>query len=119
LDTKPQEQPPTARNLDEEEQEMIVGDEAMSPSREVPAIATREEGTDTDKRLSHRPSIKEVDDEDSQEYQAKENKEKRAEASKEWLERQQAIDDEERQYCHKQAKERARQMWKVWKGPSQ
>ena len=101
------------------EQETIAGDEMTSPLSEVPAIETTEDETHANGSMSHRSSVGEVEDEDSHEYKAKEDENKTSEASKEQLERQLNVKEEEHQYHKKQAKERARQMWKVWKGPAQ
>jgi hypothetical protein len=117
LDMEPQMQ--VAENPEESKHEIIVGDEMTSPPREVPATTSIKNEKHANESKSRRPSVEEVDDEESREHKAKEHKDKEKRASEERLKKQQSVEDEERQYLKKQAKERAKQMWTTWKGPSQ
>jgi hypothetical protein len=94
LDTKPQEQPLTTTNPEEEKQEVLVGNEARFPPREVPTITTTEEEPHANKTTSHRPSIEEVNDEESREYKAMKAEEERTRILKDQLKERQSADNE-------------------------
>ena len=91
-----------------EEQETTMGDRATSPSREVQKITPAKEEQPANSNPSRRAAVEEVEDDDNPKHRTRQEEEKAAEASK-----------EERLHQKKQARERARAMWKMWKGPSQ
>ena len=110
---------PRASELESEKQERLVGDEVMSPSREVPATTPKETESTADKDRRYRTTVEEEEDDEEQKHRTKESEEKSTEAPENQPRSQQNDDKEEQQRLRNQRKERAKKMWKVWKGPSQ
>jgi hypothetical protein len=114
-----QQQSATASEPENEGQERLVGGRVMSPSREVPVTMPTGTKPAADENRSHRASIEEVEDEDNQRHKTKEDEEEKTRMLEKQLMKQQNVDKEEQQHLKNQRKERAKKMWKVWKGPSQ
>ncbi|KIJ91496.1 hypothetical protein K443DRAFT_654402 [Laccaria amethystina LaAM-08-1] len=111
----------------EKKRETKKGDKAQSPVRGVPTNHINRELQTIDTHMivttlldmEPQMQVAENPEESKHEIIAKEHKDKEKRASEERLKKQQSVEDEERQYLKKQAKERAKQMWTTWKGPSQ